>query len=114
MWKLNSDKRRGFPKSCTEYISFFVKARVFQDTLRGLGDVNASVKNGLAVVAQLGLPSLHAEAFKLLENTCRSGKCDCHPPATYENPLWRYMSSGKSHFDIRDYYGASVGGDRLW
>ena len=76
MVELGKDKRLDFMKSRTGHISSFLKARVLQDRLHGLTDVNEFVKNGLAVAAELGLPSLQSEAGQLLENKFRSGKCD--------------------------------------
>ena len=44
--------------------------------MRGINDAEESVENGLLVDAELGLPSLQFEAKGLLEDKCRSGKCN--------------------------------------
>ena len=63
---INADKSIAFLKDCSEHLSSFLKARILQDRLHGLDDAGASVKNGLAVAVELGLPSLQVETSKLL------------------------------------------------
>ena len=75
MKELSQDRSLGFLKDCTEHMSTFIKARTLQDRMHGIFDTNASIKNGLAVATELGLPSLQNEASKMMENKFRSGKC---------------------------------------
>ena len=58
----------------------FIKARVAQDRLHGVTDVNASIKNGLGVAVELALPSLQTDACMLLARNFRACKFDSCAP----------------------------------
>ena len=72
----------------------YLKARVLQDLIRGLTVVNSTVKNGIPVAIELGLPSLKEEASELLGDKPRSGICRESSPDTQ----WE-AGFGESHME---------------
>ena len=95
MKELNSDGRLDFLSTCSEHMSAFIIARVLRGKLHGLSGVNASVKNGLAVAVELGLPSLQTEAGRMLGNTFRSGNC----AGPDNDHLWKFRFGAVTHKD---------------
>ena len=96
--ELNSEGRLNFLSTCSGHMSSFIKDRVLQDMIHGLSDVGASVKNGLAVAVELGLPALQNEDGRLMGNKFRSRKC-VGPDSDH---LWK-SGSGRSLIKITQY-----------
>ena len=78
MASINAEKGVEFLKKCSNHMSSFIKARILQDRRRGLTDCDQSIKNGLAVAVELGLPALQTEAKDLLESGMRAGRSATH------------------------------------
>ena len=71
--------------------------------------MNSSIKNGLDVAAAMGLPSLQADAGKLLENAFRSGKCD----GSSSDRLWKVRFGSVQRKDKASLTSATILG-RPW
>lgn len=65
---LADDERLSFHFDCTGRMSPSAKARVVQDSLHGLTDMDGTIRSSLAVSAELNIPSLQNDASELLEN----------------------------------------------
>ena len=63
---LNKDERLSFLSACSARMSSFLKARVLHHTMHGVSDIEASMKNGLAVAVEMGLPAMQGEDGSLL------------------------------------------------
>ena len=57
-------------------MSSFIKARVLQDKLNGMHDIDASIKSGISAEVELGTPALQEESGRFLVDKFGSGKCD--------------------------------------
>ena len=57
----NKDHGLGFLNNCARHMPSFLNARLLQDILHGVKDVNDSIMNGLVVAVALGLPRLQED-----------------------------------------------------